>query len=76
MFENRKYVIINSSDVSSIDFEKVIEISETSLRYNKAGNKTFVKFEGDTPEFLSGKTQYTHSEILQELNKSEWIIED
>tara|TARA_A100001515_G_C4578024_1_gene212083 strand:- start:56 stop:286 length:231 start_codon:yes stop_codon:yes gene_type:complete len=76
MFENRKYVIINSSDVSSIDFEKVIERSETSLRYNKAGTKTFVKFEGDAPEFLSGKTQYTHSEILQELNKSEWIVED
>jgi hypothetical protein len=76
MFENRKYVIINASDVSSIDFEKVIERNESSLRYNNAGDKTFVKFEGDTPEFLSDKTQYTHSEILQELNKSEWIIED
>jgi len=76
MFENRKYVIINSSDVSSIDFEKVIERSETSLRYNNAGTKTFVKFEGDTPEFLSGKTQYTYSEILAELNKSEWINTD
>jgi len=76
MFENRKYVIINSSDVSSIDFEKVIERSESSLRYNNAGTKTFVKFEGDTPEFLSGKAQYTHSEILAELNKSEWINTD
>jgi hypothetical protein len=76
MFENRKYVIINASDVSSIDFSLVIENNESSLRYNNAGTKTFVKFEGDTPEFLSGKTQYTHSEILAELNKSEWINTD
>ena len=75
MFENRKYVIINSSDVSSINFDEVIETGE-ELRYNNAGTKTFVKFEGDTPEFLSGKTQYTYSEILAELNKSEWINTD
>ncbi len=73
MFENRKYVIINASDVSSIDFSLVIENNESSLRYNNAGTKTFVKFEGDTPAFLSGKTQYTYSEILTELNKSEWV---
>ena len=73
MFENIKYVIINASDVSSIEFDKVIERSEETLRYNNAGTKTFVKFEGDTPEFLSGKTQYTYSEIKTELNKSEWV---
>ena len=76
MFENIKYVIIDASDVSSIEFDKVIERSEEALRYNNAGTKTFVKFEGDTPEFLSGKTQYTYSEIKAELNKSEWINTD
>ena len=76
MFENRKYVIINASDVSSIEFNKVIERSEETLRYNNTGDKTFVKFEGDTPGFLSGKTQYTYSEILAELNKSEWVNTD
>ena len=75
MFENRKYVIINASDVSSINFDEVIETGE-ELRYNTAGTKTFVKFEGNTPEFLSGKTQYTYSEIKAELNKSEWINTD
>ena len=75
MLENRKYVIINSSDVSSINFDEVIETGE-ELRYNNAGTKTFVKFEGNTPEFLSGKTQYTYSEILSELNKSEWVNTD
>ena len=76
MFENRKYVIINASYVSYIEFNKVIERCEETLRYNNAGDKTFVKFEGDTPGFLSGKTQYTYSEILAELNKSEWVNTD
>ncbi len=60
----RTYVIINSSDVSSVDFSKVAETSADTLRYSLDGTKTFVKFEGDTPAFLDGLTQYTHSEIL------------
>ena len=64
MFENRKYVIINTSDVSSIEFNKVIERSEETLRYNNAGDKTFVKFEGDTPDFLSGKTENKERKII------------
>lgn len=76
MNENRKYVIITASEVSSVDFSQVLETSASTLRYNNAGTKTFVKFEGDTPSFLNGKTQYTHDEILTELNKSEWVIED
>tara|TARA_Y100001963_G_scaffold153592_1_gene240650 strand:+ start:336 stop:569 length:234 start_codon:yes stop_codon:yes gene_type:complete len=73
MFENRKYVILNASEVSNIDFNQVLERDVNNLRYNNAGTKTFVKFEGTTPSFLSGKTQYSHSQILTELNKSEWV---
>lgn len=68
----RTYVIINSSDVSSVDFSKVSETSADTLRYSLDGSKTFVKFEGDTPSFLEGKTQYTHSEILAILATDEW----
>jgi|TARA_R110000824_G_scaffold357239_2_gene544647 hypothetical protein len=64
----RKYVIINSSDVSSIDFSQVEETSTNTLRWNIDETKTFVKFEGDTPNFLTGKTQYNHEEILTILN--------
>ena len=73
MFENRKYVIINASEVSNIDFSQVIERDIDNLRYNNAGTKTIVKFEWDTPSFLDGKTQYSYSEILAEINKSEWV---
>jgi hypothetical protein len=72
----RTYVIINSSDVSSVDFSKVSETSADTLRYSLDGSKTFVKFEGDTPSFLEGKTQYTHSEILAILATDEWTSPD
>ena len=73
-FDNRKYVIISKDDVSSIDFTKVMETSSDTLRYSNDGNKTFVKYEGSQPSFLSGKTEYTHSEILTILNEvdGEW----
>ena len=73
---NKKYIIITKDEVASVDFSQVDETSINTLRYNNDGAKTFVKFEGNTPSFLEGKTQYTHAEILTELNKSEWIIED
>ena len=68
MFENRKYVIIDKNDVSSVDFSKVIETSANTLRYSLDGSKTFVKYEGNKPSFLIGKADYSHSEILALLN--------
>jgi len=72
-----KYVIIESSDIGSVDFSQVLETSSDTLRYNNNNTKTFVKFEGDTPSFLDGETQYTHSEILAILNNEngEWYTE-
>ena len=69
---SRTYVIIPSSDVSSVDFSQVHETSAETLRYNVAGDKTFVKYSGETPSFLDGKDQYTHSEIRTILAGSEW----
>lgn len=68
----RKYVIINTSEVSGVDFNQVIEQSANDLRYSVDGSKAIVKFEGDTPSFLMGETQYTWSEIMDVLNTSEW----
>lgn len=69
---SRKYVIINSSEVSSVDFGQVFETSADTLRNSVDGTQTFVKFEGDTPSFLEGKTEYTHTEILAILAGEEW----
>jgi hypothetical protein len=73
-----KYVIINSSEVSSIDFSQVEETSTNTLRYNLDETKTFVKFKGSTPSFLNGKTQYTNFQMismLQDVN-GEWYDND
>jgi len=70
------YVIINSSDISSIDFNQIEQTSNGTLRYNINGTKALVKFTGSTPSFLNGKTQYTHSEILSILRDKagEWYF--
>lgn len=68
----RRYVIIDASEVGNIDFNQVFQDSADTLRYSIDGTKTFVKYEGSQPSFLSGKTVYTHSEILAILATDEW----
>tara|TARA_R110002012_G_scaffold263784_2_gene447011 strand:+ start:888 stop:1124 length:237 start_codon:yes stop_codon:yes gene_type:complete len=70
---DRKYVIINSDEVSSVDFDKVEETSESTLRFSTDNSQTFVKYEGTKPRFLYGKDTYTHSEILAILSTDEWV---
>lgn len=73
---SKKYVILDAVDVPSIDFSQVMETSADTLRYSVDGSQTFVKFDGATPSFLDGKTQYTHSEILTILAGPEWTDPD
>jgi len=69
------YVIINASEVSSVDFTQVLETSSETLKYSLDGSKLVLKYEGTQPSFLSGKTEYTHSEILSILSGPEWTSE-
>ena len=71
---DRKYVILESSEISSVDFSKVLEDSSNTLRYNNNNTKTFVKYIGDQPDFLNGKKELTYTEIITELAKSEWQL--
>ena len=75
-YENRKYVIINASEVGSVDFSQVNETSASTLRYSLDDSKTFVKFDGDTPNFLDGKTSYTHSQIRTILAGEDWTDDE
>ena len=72
---SRNYVIIDASEVSSVDFDQVLETSAETLRFSVDGSKTFVKFEGSTPAFLAGKPAHSHSEILAILAGDEWTEE-
>ena len=70
---SRKYVIIDSDEVDSVDFSQVDETSADTVRFSVDGSQTFLKFDTDTtPSFLDGKTQYSHSEILTILATDEW----
>ena len=74
-YPNKKFVIISSDEVSSVDFSLVLETSTDTLRYNNDNTKTFVKFDQDTtPSFLDGKTKYGYEEFLEILNdeNGEW----
>jgi len=71
-----KYVIIETTEVDSIDFDQVGETSSDTLCLSADGSKTFVKYEGEQPSFLSGKTEYTHSQILDILSTPEWASPD
>jgi hypothetical protein len=72
----KTYIIIDASEVANVDFSQVQETSADTLRYSLDGTKTFVKYEGDQPSFLSGKQEYTHSEILAILATDEWTDPD
>ena len=69
---DRQYVIINASDVSSVNFDDVLETSGDTLRYNVAGDQTFVKYEGAKPRCLYGKDTLSHSAILTVLATEAW----
>ena len=71
-----KYVIILAEEVSNVDFSQVLETSEETLRYNNDRSLALLKFEGDTPSFLEGKTTYDYEQIMEILDSPEWTQED
>tara|TARA_R110000868_G_scaffold51388_4_gene162987 strand:+ start:2006 stop:2257 length:252 start_codon:yes stop_codon:yes gene_type:complete len=76
MFNNREYLIIPTTEVSKVDLTQVCEISSDTLRFSILSDKTFVKWDGETPAFVSdivgAEGPYTHTEILEILSSSEW----
>ena len=80
MYENRKYVILNTSETGSINFSQVMETSVNTLRTNISGSQTFVKYEGSQPSSVAGlsskSSEYTHTQILNVLTGSEWVSEE
>ena len=72
----KNFVIINSSEVNTVNFDEVREAGPSSLRYSLDGTKTFVKYEGTQPFFLLGKTEHSHEEILSILSGPEWTSDE
>jgi len=66
------YVIYDMANISQVDFSQVYQTSEATLRLSVDEKKTVLKFTGNTPAFLVGLQQYTHSEILAIMASSDW----
>lgn len=73
----KKFVIINSNQVSSVNFNEVMEDSANTLRYNLDGTQTFVKFTGDTPSFVTSETIYSEDEFREIINNydNSWEVD-
>jgi len=72
----RKYVIADTSEVSGFNFDQLVDIDESYIRKSLDGSKILARYEGTQPSFLSGKTEYTHSEILAILAGNEWTSDE
>lgn len=72
----RNYLIINKSEISKIDFTQILETSEDTLRLSINGEKTFIKWIGQAPDFISAfnytEGPYSNEEILTILSSPEW----
>ena len=71
-YDNRHWVIVNVSDITDEMISNAIQSSMSTLRKTNDGSKAILKWEGDTPSCFDGMIVYSHSEILAELNKSDW----
>lgn len=76
MCETRNFAIFATSEVDKVDFSLVLETSPETLRKSVDGTKTFVKWDGDQPEFVNTletlEGPYTYTEILEILSGEEW----
>lgn len=76
----RTYLIINASELDLVDFSQVCETSAETVRRSLDDTKTFIKWEGDQPSFVSGLTEtegpYTNEEIRAILATDAWTDPD
>ena len=72
-YSNRKWVIVNVSDITDEMIDSAIQSSMDTLRKTLDGSKAILKWNGDIPSCFDGLTIYSHSEILAELAKSDWL---
>lgn len=79
-FENRKWVIITLASYTEEELDNLvgnaIQSSVSSLRKSIDGKKAILKWDGDTPSVFNGMTIYNHAEILSELAKEDWTIQE
>lgn len=70
------YIIINMTEVGLVDFNEVLETSQSTLRLSLDDTQTVLKWNGSEPSFVSSLSSYdgpyTHSEILTIMATPAW----
>lgn len=78
-YKGRKFYIIDVSELDLVDFSQVLETSKETVRKSVDGSKTFIKFDGQNPQFLDDITTkegpYKYSEIITILSGTAWTPE-
>jgi hypothetical protein len=64
----RSYVIYPVEDIDSIVFADLLTTSAGTGRRSNDGTQILIKFTGDTPSWLEGKTIYSRTQIHSILN--------
>lgn len=79
IYEDRRYVIFDVTELPLINFDEVYETSMETVRLSVDGTKTFVKFDLPQPPTVQALTtksiEYTHEEILNIMETPEWTQE-
>ena len=74
-YNNRNFMVFNVSELEKIDFSNVLETSVDTVR-KSLDNKTFVKWDGETPQCVLDLTTkegpFTYEEILLILSDNNW----
>jgi hypothetical protein len=77
MYETRNFAIFSLTEIEKIDFSQVLETSAETLRVSTDGTKSFIKWDGEQPEFVETletlEGPYTYSEMLEILSGEEWV---
>lgn len=53
MYNNRQFMIVDSTQVSAVDFNQILETSPDTLRYSVDRSLTFFKWDDDVNEIPS-----------------------
>ena len=70
------YIIINMAEIGLVDFNSVLETSQSTIRLSIDETQTVIKWNGSEPSFVSSLSSYdgpyTHSEILTIMATAAW----
>ena len=76
MYETRNFAIFSLTELNKIDFSMVLETSAETLRRNIEETRSFVKWDGEAPEFVATletlEGPYTYEEMVSILGGEEW----